>query len=128
MKCVVEISIDFPSGIQPGCGRAEIRIWTEIDGIRNERGPFLIEENNITKQRLEILAVNWALNRFKKTGQEITIRMSGTYVYPNLQYLDRWHEQEFRRAGKRILANEDQWRKLWMHMHIQKITIENAAV
>ena len=103
-------------------------IWTEIDGTRHESGPFVIEEGNITKQRLEILAVNWALNRFKKTGQEITIRMSGTYVNPNLQYLDRWHEQEFRRAGKRILANEDQWRKLWMHMHLQKITIENAAV
>lgn len=121
MKCFVDISTTFGKGMKPGPGRAEILIWTVKGGRRHESGPYLVEAENVTRQRLAILSVNEALKHFTKPGQEIIIRTDEFYVPANIQYLEKWHTKDYKTAGGRPVKNEDQWRLLWMHTRNQKI-------
>ena len=130
MICYVDITTDFKGG-QRGSGKASVVIWAERGGERHEAGPFPVVLEDGTRNRLAIMAVNEGLKHFNKPGQDIVIRMRETYVKANLQYLDAWHERDYKKAGGKTVANEDEWRKLWLHSHSQKITVEivsDAAV
>ena len=130
MTCVVDIRTEFRGGMR-GSGTAEVVIWAEKAGQRHEAGPFHVELEDGTRNRLAIMAVNEGLKHFTSPGQDIVIRMRETYVKANLQYLDAWHEKEYRKAGGKTVANSDEWRKLWIFTHSQKITVEivsDAAV
>lgn len=131
MRCFVDISTDFKGGIGRGSGKASVIIWTEYKGQRSEAGPYTVTVENETRNRLAIMAVNEALKHFTRPGQEIIIRMRETYVKANLQYLNGWHEKEYKKAGGKTVANSDEWRKLWMLKQSQNISVEivgNAAV
>lgn len=121
MKCYVDISTKFEKGLKPGPGKAEILIWTMKDGRRRESGPYVIEVERETRQRLAILAVNEALKHFTRPGQEVIIRTDELYVPANVQYLEKWHRADYKTAGGRTVKNEDQWRLLWMHFQNQHI-------
>lgn len=130
MICYVDITTEF-KGVQRGSGTASVVIWAERGGERHEVGPFHVELEDGTRNRLAIMAVNEGLKHFNKPGQDIVIRMRETYVKANLQYLDTWHDRDYKKAGGKTVANEDEWRKLWLHSHSQKITVEivsDAAV
>lgn len=123
MTCFVDIQTEFKGG-QRGSGTAEVVIWTEKGGQRHEAGPFHVELEDGTRNRLAIMAVNEGLKHFTRPGQDIVIRMPESYVKANLQYLDAWHEREYRKAGGKTVANSDEWRKLWMMKQNQNITVE----
>ena len=130
MTCYVDITTVFRGG-QRGSGTASVIIWTEKAGERHEAGPFYVSVVDETRNRLAILAVNEALKHFTRPGQDIIIRMRETYVRANLHYLDGWHEKDYQKKGGKTVANADEWRKLWMHMRKQRITVEvlkDAAV
>lgn len=130
MTCFVDISTEFRGG-QRGSGTAEVVIWTEKGGQRHEAGPFHVELEDGTRNRLAIMAVNEGLKHFTRPGQDIVIRMREPYVKANIQHLDAWHEREYKKAGGKTVANSDEWRKLWIFTHSQKITVKivsDAAV
>ena len=106
-------------------------MWILRRTSKADTGPFPVVLEDGTRNRLAIMAVNEGLKHFTRPGQDIVIRMRETYVKANLQYLDAWHERDYKKAGGKTVANEDEWRKLWMHRHSQKITVEivsDAAV
>ena len=130
MTCYVDIAVEFKGGMR-GSGRASIVIWAMKAGQRHETGPYTVTVENETRNRLAIMAVNEALKHFTRPGQEIIIRMREAYVKANLQYLDGWHEKDYKKAGGKTVANSDEWRKLWMLKQSQNISVEiveNAAV
>lgn len=131
MRCFVDITTDFKGGIGRGSGQASVLIWTDYKGRRSEAGPYTVSVENETRNRLAIMAVNEALKHFTRPNQEIIIRMREAYVKANLQYLDGWHEKDYKKAGGKTVANSDEWRKLWMLKQSQNISVEiveDAAV
>lgn len=122
MTCFVDIQSAFQGG-QRGSGKAVILIWTEWKGQRHESGPYAVNVIDGSRNALAIQAVNEGLKHFQKPGQDIRITMDLPYVKANLQYLNEWHERDYRKKNGKPVANEAEWRKLWMHCRNHKITV-----
>ena len=123
MTCFVDIRSIWRGGSR-GSGTADILIWTEWKGQRHESGPYTVTVIEGSRNQLAIMAVNEALKHFQKPGQDIRIRMAEQYVRANLQYLEIWHANDYKRRGGKKVANEMEWRTLWMHCRNHRITIE----
>lgn len=122
MKCFVDISIKHSGGIRKGNGEGVVTIWTIVNGQRKESGPYTVSVEDESINALAIRSVNEAMKHFTKPGQEIEIRMEVPYVRAKVQYLEEWHKRDYRTSKGKVVANEEQWRLLWMHMQNHRIS------
>ena len=123
MKCVVDILIEHNGGIRKGDGKGVARIWAEDGEKRVEREqPVIVHVKDETVNALAIKIVNAALLCFKKSGTEIEVRMDVPYVMANIQYLQAWHDNDYKNAKGKPPANVEEWKKLWIATRLYKLS------
>ena len=99
--------------------------WTNVDG-RNPK-PIIGFEDNITKNRLELLALKESLEHMVKPSR-IIIHTSSEYVVNAFiqGWPDKWAKNGFK-SGKKEIKHADLWRKVIEQTEQHDVTFMKAA-
>lgn len=100
--------------------------WTNVDG-RNPK-PIVGREENITKNRLELLSVVKALEHMTKPSR-IIVYITSEYVVNAFirDWPDKWVKNDFK-SGKREIKHSDLWKKVIEQTRQHDITFIRGTV